>query len=90
MFFYQTRQLIMNTTSSDSKKTSGVSGNYWMVNLICLWFSQILVMAGFSALIPFIPLFITQQLGITDKVQVATAVSLFGFFGSFFFFLTFR
>lgn len=72
----------MNTTSSDSKKTSGVSGNYWMVNLICLWFSQILVMAGFSALIPFIPLFITQQLGITDKVQVATAVSLFGFFGS--------
>ena len=72
----------MNTTSSDGKKNSGISGNYWMVNLIALWFSQILVMAGFSALIPFIPLFITQQLGITDKSQVATAVSLFGFFGS--------
>lgn len=63
-------------------KTSGVSSSYWMVNLVCLWFSQILVMAGFSALIPFIPLFITQQLGISDKGQVATAVSLFSFFGS--------
>ncbi len=58
------------------------SGNYWIVNLVCLWFSQILVMAGFSALIPFIPLFITQELGITDKTQVGVAVSLFNFFGS--------
>lgn len=65
-----------------SEKNSGLPGNYWMVNLVCLWFSQILVMAGFSALIPFIPLFITQELGISDKAEVAKAVALFNFFGS--------
>ncbi len=68
--------------STNISGKDGLSGNYWMINLIALWFSQILVMAGFSALIPFIPLFITQQLGITDKSQVAVAVSLFSFFGS--------
>ena len=68
--------------STNISGKDGLSGNYWMINLIALWFSQILVMAGFSALIPFIPLFITQQLGISDKSQVAVAVSLFSFFGS--------
>ena len=68
--------------STNTSGKEGLSGNYWMINLIALWFSQILVMAGFSALIPFIPLFITQQLGISDKSQVAVAVSLFSFFGS--------
>ena len=68
--------------STNISGKDGLPGNYWMINLIALWFSQILVMAGFSALIPFIPLFITQQLGITDKSQVAVAVSLFSFFGS--------
>ncbi|MBR2345584.1 MAG: MFS transporter [Lentisphaeria bacterium] len=58
------------------------NNRYWIVNLICLWFSQIAVMAGFSALIPFIPLYITEELGITDKGQIASAVSLFNFFGS--------
>lgn len=59
-----------------------VSPNYWGVNLVCLWFSQTLVMAGFAALVPFIPLFIVQELGITDKNDVGVAVSLFSFFGS--------
>ncbi len=58
------------------------SGNYWIVNLVCLWVSQILVMAGFSALVPFIPLFITESLGVSDKGEVAAAVSLFNFFGT--------
>ena len=71
-----------STNLPDAPEKKVCSGNYWMVNLVCLWFSQILVMAGFSALIPFIPLFITQELGITDKTQVGVAVSLFSFFGS--------
>ena len=76
----------MSTSASvpavpENKKPS-VSPNYWIVNLVCLWFSQILVLAGFAALVPFIPLFITQELGITDKTEVGVAVSLFNFFGS--------
>ena len=59
-----------------------VPQNYWVVNLVCLWFSQILVLAGFAALVPFIPLFITQELGITVKSEVGRAVALFSFFGS--------
>ena len=29
-----------------------VPPNYWVVNLICLWFSQILVLAGFACFYP--------------------------------------
>ena len=68
-----------NTPPAEQKK---VPQNYWIVNLVCLWFSQILVLAGFAALIPFIPLFITQELGITIKSEVGRAVALFSFFGS--------
>lgn len=56
--------------------------NYWIINLVCLWLSQTLVLAGFAALIPFIPLFITQELGIAVKSEVGRAVALFSFFGS--------
>ena len=76
----------MSTSASvpavpDNKKPS-VSPNYWIVNLVCLWFSQILVLAGFAALIPFIPLYITKELGISPKSEFGRAVALFSFFGS--------
>jgi len=54
----------------------------WKVNLAALWFSQLMVLAGFGALIPFIPLFIKNELGVSDPGQLALAVSSFNFFGT--------
>lgn len=72
----------VSTVPTPPEEKKQVSSNYWVVNLVCLWFSQILVLAGFAALVPFIPLFITQELGITAKSEVGRAVALFNFFGS--------
>ncbi len=47
-----------------------------------LWFSQLLVMAGFSAMIPFIPLFMKEEMHIVDKESLAIYVSMFNFFGT--------
>ena len=55
----------------------------WKLNLAMLWFSQLVIFAGFQALIPFVPLFIKNELGITDEVELATAVTAFNFFGTF-------
>ena len=55
----------------------------WKLNLAMLWFSQLVIFAGFQALIPFVPLFIKNELGITDKVELAAAVTAFNFFGTF-------
>ncbi|MBO5668283.1 MAG: MFS transporter [Lentisphaeria bacterium] len=54
----------------------------WKVNLAALWFSQLVILAGFQALIPFIPLFIKNEFGVTDPGQLALAVSSFNFFGT--------
>ncbi len=54
----------------------------WQRNLWLLWFSQILVMAGFAAMIPFIPLFMQDELGITDEGKLGIYVSMFSFFGT--------
>lgn len=54
----------------------------WKLNLAMLWFSQLLIMAGFQALIPFIPLYIKGELGIIDEDELAIAVSSFNFFGT--------
>ena len=54
----------------------------WKVNLVMLWFSQLLVMAGFSAMIPFIPLFIKEELHIANEGALAIYVSMFNFFGT--------
>lgn len=55
----------------------------WKLNLAMLWFSQLVIFAGFQALIPFIPLFIKNELGVVDKVELAAAVTAFNFFGTF-------
>ena len=54
----------------------------WKKNLILLWLSQLAVMSGFSAMIPFIPLFIKNRFGITDEGNIAYYVSYFNFFGT--------
>ena len=54
----------------------------WKKNLILLWLSQLAVMSGFSAMIPFIPLFIKNRFGITDEGEIAYYVSYFNFFGT--------
>ncbi len=54
----------------------------WKLNLAMLWFSQLVILAGFQALIPFVPLFIKNELGIVDKGELAFAVSAFNFFGT--------
>ena len=54
----------------------------WKRNLILLWFSQLIVMSGFSAMIPFIPLFIKKQYGITSDGEIAFYVAFFNFLGT--------
>lgn len=54
----------------------------WKRNLVMLWLSQLAVMSGFSAMIPFIPLFIKSKFGITENDEIAFYVSYFNFFGT--------
>lgn len=53
----------------------------WKLNLAMLWFSQVAVLAGFNAFIPYIPLFIKDELGVTDPAALAAAIAAFNFFG---------
>lgn len=47
-----------------------------------LWFSQLLVMSGFAAMIPFIPLYMKTELGISDETDLAFYVAMFNVFGT--------
>ncbi len=51
----------------------------WKVNLLLLWLSQILVVVGYAAALPFIPLFISDRYGITDDRTLGLIVSWFHF-----------
>ncbi len=53
----------------------------WKSNLIGNWIGQILCMAGYSAIMPFIPLFIRDRYNITDERELGMWVSAFTFFG---------
>lgn len=55
--------------------------SYWRRNLILLWISQIMVMSGLSAAMPFIPLFIKHKFNITGEAELGWAISMFTFFG---------
>ena len=77
--------LIFTFISGKKKKVAAMSDFVkpnWKVNLVMLWFSQLLVMAGFSAMIPFIPLFIKEELHIANEGALAIYVSMFNFFGT--------
>ena len=54
----------------------------WKRNLLMLWLSQLLVMAGFAAMAPFVPLFMKDAMGIVDEKELAMDVSLFNLFGT--------
>ena len=56
--------------------------SHWKINIAMLWFSQLLIMAGYSAMVPFISLFIKNELGITDQAALAKYISAFSFFGT--------
>lgn len=55
---------------------------HWKMNLAMLWISQLIILAGFQALGPFVPLFMKQDLGITDPNDLTSYVAMFQFFGT--------
>ena len=57
-------------------------GVNWKQNLVMLWASQILIMSGFSAMAPFVPLYFKNGLNITDKGDLAFYVTMFNLCGS--------
>ena len=55
---------------------------HWKWNLFLMWSSQLLILGGFAAVMPFIPLFMKNELGLTDEHILGVWVSTFNFFGS--------
>jgi|GEM_PF-6146810 len=53
----------------------------WKQNLVCTWIGQILCMAGYSAIMPFIPLFMRDKYHITNEKELGMWVSALTFFG---------
>ena len=49
----------------------------WRRNLILLWIGQLLGFVGYSAVIPFIPLYMKYELGMVDKGDLAKALTAF-------------
>lgn len=49
----------------------------WRRNLILLWIGQLLGFVGYSAVIPFIPLYMKYELGMVDKGDLAKAITAF-------------
>jgi DHA1 family multidrug resistance protein-like MFS transporter len=43
----------------------------WKINLAVLWFGQFLVMSGMTMIIPFLSLYLQEDLGVTDPTAVA-------------------
>ena len=56
--------------------------HYWKTNLALLWVSQLFVMVGFAAAMPFIPLFIADRLGIVETGARGAVVASFNFAGT--------
>ncbi len=63
--------------------SGGIMGQVnWKQNLVMLWASQILIMSGFSAMAPFVPLYFKNGLNITEKGELAFYVTMFNLCGS--------
>ena len=56
---------------------------HWKRNVWMMVLSQILVMSGFCATMPFIPLFLKEGLGIANDGERGLYMSMFSFFGMF-------
>ena len=57
--------------------------HHWKLNVVMMVLSQILVMSGFCAAMPFIPLYLKEGLGIINESDRGLYLSLFNFFGMF-------
>ena len=55
---------------------------HWKLNLAMMWFSQLMVLTGWAAAIPFIPIYFKRNIGIVDEGECGLYVSLFAFFGT--------
>lgn len=51
----------------------------WKKNLFFVWFSQILALAGFAGIMPFIPIFIREKFHVTDERELGLWISVFTF-----------
>ena len=68
------------------EKTQNISltnTHHWKLNVVMMVLSQILVMSGFCAAMPFIPLYLKEGLGIINESDRGLYLSLFNFFGMF-------
>lgn len=72
----------MTAEQQPLETSDGTSFPYWKRNLALLWVSQLLVLAGFAAAIPFIPLFIADHLGIVETGPRGALVASFNFAGT--------
>lgn len=54
----------------------------WQLNMWMLWFSQLLIFAGFSAMIPYVPLFIRDVLQVSNEKDLVMYVTMFNFIGT--------
>ncbi len=71
------------TTARASAHTAAESPfPFWKRNLALLWISQLFVLVGFAAAMPFIPLFIADHLGIVETGPRGAVVASFNFAGT--------
>jgi len=75
--------------SGEEKNTMNILQKYnpataprWAINLTALWVSQLLVLSGFAAMSPFIPLFIKNHLHVTDPSELASAITMYNVSGT--------
>ena len=55
---------------------------HWKLNLAMMWFSQLMVMTGYCAMMPFIPLLFKTQMGIESESECGLYVSYFNIAGT--------
>ena len=53
----------------------------WKLNLFVIWLTQIMCVAGFSLIIPFVPIYIRDTWGVTDQSVLGAWMAAFTFFG---------
>ena len=54
---------------------------HWKLNVVMMVLSQILVMSGFCAAMPFVPLYLKEGLGIASEGDRGLYLSIFSFAG---------
>lgn len=53
----------------------------WKLNLFVIWLTQIMCVAGFSLIIPFVPIYIRDTWGVSDESVLGAWMAAFTFFG---------